>query len=97
MVAATNLKNGVALSLAMAVILVPTVILSLLLRGYLELRLLRKAQHTDTAQDAAWDAAWDMAVDSDALDVDAPRQTPDDAPASGQKQGPTTLEEEEHL
>lgn len=72
-------------------------ILSLLLRGYLELRLLRKAQHTDTAQDAAWDAAWDMAADSDALDVDAPRQTPDDAPASGQKQGPTTLEEEEHL
>lgn len=31
-VAATNLKNGVALSLAMAVVLVPTVILSLLLR-----------------------------------------------------------------
>ncbi len=32
MVAATTLKNGVALSLAMAVVLVPTVILSLLLR-----------------------------------------------------------------
>ena len=31
-VAATNLKNGVALSLAMAIVLVPTVILSLLLR-----------------------------------------------------------------
>ena len=36
MVAATNLKNGVALSLAMAVILVPTVILSLLLRQKLK-------------------------------------------------------------
>ncbi len=32
MVAATTLKNGVALSLAMAVVLVPTMILSLLLR-----------------------------------------------------------------
>lgn len=32
MVAATTLKNGVALSLAMAVVLVPTVILSLILR-----------------------------------------------------------------
>jgi len=35
-VAATSLKNGVALSLAMAVVLVPTVILSLLLRQKLK-------------------------------------------------------------
>lgn len=35
-VAATNLKNGVALSLAMAVVLIPTVILSLLLRQKLK-------------------------------------------------------------